>query len=112
MQGDAVLVFHAMAGPQKARVAVDQRWRQQTLLQQRLLAINVEQYLVQERGALADGGFNAGPFARRQDQRQHVQIPGPLDALGVGVDVVGDAVFAHLALHGVIALTHHCRRFA
>ena len=41
-------------------------------------------------------------LSRRDDQREQVERPGPLRAVGIGIDVVGDAVVAHLPfqVHG------------
>jgi hypothetical protein len=88
---------HAVHGPQVARVALHQRAGQQP-------------------APAAAGGRTRRPShgpaggcaaARRlrcwrqlsgDHQREQVQRPGPLRSVGVGIDVVGDAVVAHLAL--------------
>ena len=109
MQGDSVAVLDAMAGAQKSGVVVDQGLRQQAFLQHFLITVHIRQNLVHQGGALDHRCFDARPFVLRQDQRQHIQIPGALHALGVGVDVVGHAVFPYFTLHHFDALTHGFR---
>ena len=111
MQRHVVVVTHAVARAQEARMAMDQRRRQQAFAQHRLLAIHVAQNLVEQRGALDHGRFDAAPFLVRQDQRQHVQVPLARPGAGIGQYVVADAVFAHLALHHLHPLAHHVRCF-
>jgi len=52
------------------------------------------------------------PFLGGNDEGQRVQFPGPVGALGVGVDVVGDAVFLDTPLHEGQAVAHLLRRGA
>ena len=88
---------HAMHGPQIAGVALHQRAGQQPLGQQLLRAIDVGHDAFEQLGALQHAGFDAAPAMRREDQREEVHGPGALRPMGVGIDVVGDAVVAHLA---------------
>jgi len=46
----------------------------------------------------------------RQDHRQHVEVPRPVGAVRIGMNVVGDAVLAHLALHRLQAIAHQLGR--
>ena len=97
---------HAVTRPQKPGVAVDQRRRQQAFLQHLLRAVHVEQDAVQQLGTLRDGAGNLLPLVRRDDQRQRIQFPRPLDTARVGVHVVGDTVFADLPTHRAQPLLH------
>ena len=47
---------------------------------------------------MRDPGRDRVPFVGWQDERQHVEIPRTVEALRVGVDVVGDAAVANGAL--------------
>ena len=96
VQPDAARHWDADAGAQEARVAVDQRRRQQALAQQVLRAVEVAQDAVEQVRALRHCGLDFGPLLGRQEQRQDVEIPGAVDAARVRVDVVGDAVLADL----------------
>ena len=111
MQGHVVMMADRVARAQETRLAVDQRRRQQPFAQHLLLAIHVAKDLVEQGGALDHRRLDAAPFVGRQDQRQGVQVPWPLAAVAVGRHIVGDAVFAHLALHHLVTLAHHARRF-
>ncbi len=94
-------VLDAAAGTQVSRVAIDQRGRQQPFLEQVLLAVYVEQHLVEQRRALHDPSLDAAPFLLGQDHRQEIELPRPVGALRIGVDVVSDAVLAHLFVYRV-----------
>jgi hypothetical protein len=85
-------------------VALHQRGGQQRALQQRARAVQVGHHGVEQARALAHPGLDLRPVLRAHDQRQQVQRPGPLQARrGVGIDVVGHAVVAQLALQVVVA---------
>ena len=94
---------HAVRCTQVARVALHQRRRHQALGQQALRSIGVSHQAVEHTGALFDAGFDLLPALGRDDQRKQVQRPGALRMLGVGVDVVGDAVVTDLALQAFVA---------
>ena len=81
------------------------RWHQ-AVLEQLLRTVDILQHRIQQSGALNDGALDALPFLMRQHQRQHIQIPRPVVATRIGIDVVGNAVFAHLALHRLQTLAH------
>ena len=106
MQGHVARMAHAMGWAQKTGMPVDQGTGQQAFLQQALLAIHIAKNLIEQRGALDHRCLDSGPLGVGQNQRQHVQVPGPLNALGVGIHVVGHAVLAHLAVHCLQALAH------
>ena len=95
-----------MGWTQKTGMPVDQGTGQQAFLEQALLAIDIAKNLIEQRCALDHRRLDSGPLGVGQNQRQHVQVPGPLNALGVGIHVVGHAVLAHLAVHCLQALAH------
>jgi hypothetical protein len=68
--------------------------RQETLAQQALRAVEVGQDQVEQLGALRETGFERLPLARREEQRQGIELPGPVRAPRIAVHVVGDAVLA------------------
>ncbi|MNV69648.1 hypothetical protein D3C71_1625670 [compost metagenome] len=80
-----------------------QRGRNQLVGQQGLRPIDVAQHAVQQGGALAQPLLDGRPVGVVDDKGQQVQRPGPRRPVGVGVDVVGDAVFANLPGHHVHA---------
>ena len=90
--------LHAVHGAQVARMALHQRRRQQALGQQALRAVDVGHHAVEHAHPLQHAGLDLAPAVGRDDQREQVQRPGPLRVGGVGVEVVGDAVVAQLAL--------------
>ena len=89
---------HTGHGAQVARVAMHQRGRQQALGQVGLRAVHISHHGFQQAHALLHTGFDVLPAGRVHHQRKQVQRPGALRALGIGVDVVGHAVVADLAL--------------
>ena len=95
-----------VAGAHEPGVPVDQRRRQQAFAEQALLAVNVDEDLVEQRRALHDRRLDPAPLLLRQDHRQEIQLPRAVGALRIGVHVVGDAVLAHLAVHRVQPLAH------
>ena len=90
--------LHAVHGPQVARMPADQRGRQQAFRQQLLRTIDVGHHAIEHAHALQHAGFDLGPALGRDDQRKEVERPGALRTVGVGVNVVGDAVVANLPL--------------
>jgi hypothetical protein len=84
---------------QVATVAEDDRRRDRAGAQELLRAVDVAEHAVQQVGALRDAGGDLLPLGSRQQQRQRVDFPGPVGAFRIGVDVVGDPVFADLAFH-------------
>ena len=92
--------LHAVHAAQIAGVGMDQRAGQQAFGQQFLRAVNVGHHPVEQAGALADADLDLAPVLRRNQHREQVQRPRALRAVGVGIDVVGDAVVADFALQG------------
>src|SRR5574337_1027717 len=80
--------YGADAGPAEGALAIDQGGGQQTLCQQPLFAIQVRQHGVEQSGSLSHRGRQFGPLLGGHEERQGVQFPGALGALGVAVDVV------------------------
>ena len=84
---------------EKAAVAEHHRRRDRAAAQQILRAVDVLEHAVEQLGALRDAGLDLGPLGGCDQERQRVDFPRPVGALGVGIHVVGDAVLADLALH-------------
>ena len=110
VQPDIARRLDAVAGPQVAVLAIDQRRRQQTLGEQGLRPVEVGQHGVEHGGALGDRHRHLGPLLRRDDQRHRVQGPRPVGPIGRGIDVVGDAVFQDAPVDEFQALAHFVRR--
>ncbi len=110
VQPDSARRRDAAARPQVAVLAIDERRRQQPLGEQFLLAVEIGQDGVEQPGTLGNGGGNPGPFVVRNDQRQRVERPRTIGPLGIGIDVVGDAVFLDPAVYELEPLTHLLRR--
>ena len=83
---------------EEAAVAEDHGGRDRAALHQRLRAVKIAEDAVEQLGALLDPRRDAVPFLGRQHERDRVDFPRPVHALRIGVDVVGDAVLADLAL--------------
>ena len=82
-----------------------------TFGQQPLRAIEVGQQRVQQARALRDARLDGLPLRGRQYERQRIQRPGPIGALRVGVDVVGDAVLDDQAARQLERAPHGVGRF-
>ena len=94
---------NAVTGPQERRVRQRERRRQQSAAQQLLPSVQIEQDQVEQPRALRQSFLEVTPVRRRDQERHHVELPGPIHALGVAVDVVGDAVLADGAARVVAA---------
>ena len=68
------------------------KFRDDAVLQNFLLVINVVQEQVQGRDALGQAAFQVLPFLRRNDARQQVERKNLLRTLRVAIDVEGDAL--------------------
>ena len=88
---------HALHGVQIAGVALHQRGGQHTGLEQALRAIGVGHDVFEQAHALQHARLDLLPAQGVYHQRQQVERPGALGPVGVGVNVVRDAVVAHLA---------------
>ena len=86
---------------QVPRVSQHQRRRQQVLGEQPLRSIAVGHDGREEAGPLRHARLDLRPLVAVQQERHQVERPRPLAAALVLVDVVGDAVVAHLALDGL-----------
>ncbi len=106
MQMDAIRHHRAMHGAQEAALTEDQLRRDEPLLQQGLRAVEIGQDLVEQARTLNQSGLHLGPLFRRDEQRQPVQLPGPLWPAGIAVDVVGDAAVLNLPLCLCLATAH------
>ncbi len=84
----------AVTRPQEARVGEDEGRRQQPVAQQALPAVEVGEDQVEEARALRQAGLEFSPRSGADQQRHEVELPRPVHAARVAVDVVGDAVLA------------------
>ena len=83
-----------------------QRGWQQPELEQLLRAIHVGHYPVQHPHALGHTRLNLLPTRGRQNQGEQVHRPRSLRPARIRINVVGDAVVAHLTRHAGGALVH------
>jgi len=84
-------------GVQVARVALQQRRGQEAARHQALRAVGILHDVLEQLHALAHAALDLLPGFGPDHQREEVERPGALGLLGLGVDVVGDAVVVHLA---------------
>ena len=98
VQPRAIDGLHTVHGTQKTGVSLHQGGGQQGAAQQVAGAIQVGHDGVEQARALQHAGLDVCPIAGAHDHREQVQRPRALRPTCVGVDVVGDAVVAHLAL--------------
>ncbi len=70
--------------------------RQQTFLDQALRAVEVGEHGIEQTRTLGDTGRQMLPLIGSQHMGQQVQLPRAIGALGVGVNVIGHAVFLDL----------------
>ena len=82
----------AVARAQEARVAEHQLGRQQPSSSSALRAVQIGQQRVEQPRALGQARLDAPATRSADDQQRDRRAPGPLHALRVAVDVVGDAV--------------------
>ncbi|MNF45240.1 hypothetical protein D3C84_263680 [compost metagenome] len=109
MQEGAIGGRDALARPEEVVVPVDQLGRQQAIGNQLLWPVDVGQHRVEQARALGNTLGNRLPFLVGYQMRQQVQFPRTVGALGVGVDVVGHAVFLNLPGQQGLALGQLCR---
>ena len=105
VQKDAARGTYPVARAQKPGMAEDERRRQQTGSQQGLRAVDVGGHGVQQPRPLPQAAFELLPLWRLDDQRQDVEAPGTLNAVGGRVDVVGDAVLVDLTDDALLRLS-------
>ena len=98
--------------PEEVRMAEDQFAGQQPFGEQTLLAVQVGQQRVEQPSTLCHAGGDRLPLGGGQQVRQKVQRPGAVGALGIGVDIVGDAVLLDLPFHQGLALAQLLRAAA
>ena len=88
---------------QVARMPQHQRRRQQVGRQQLLRPVGVGHDRGEQLRALRNAGLDAGPLIGFDQVGKDVQRPRPFAAPVVAVNVVGDAIVAHLTLDGAAA---------
>ena len=102
MQKGSLRGTNAMAGPQKIRLPEDHRRRQPARTDEFLRAVTVGENPVQQGRALNQARLERAPFIRRDDKRDRVQLPRPLHAARIAVNIVGDALLMNEALAGFL----------
>ncbi len=63
-----------------------------------LRPVEILQNQIQQLGALNDAGFDESPFVGRNQERNDIDLPGPICPERIAVDVVRDSVLANAAL--------------
>ena len=97
------------AGAQEPGVRIHEIGGQQPIADQGTGAVEIGENEVEQLRALRQAGFDAGPFAAADQQRDGVESPGMIQAVRDAVDVIGRAVTAQHA-HGVaLSLAEHLR---
>ena len=92
--------------PQVARVREDQPRRQQPLAQQPLRPIEIGEDRVEQPRPLGERRAHRLPLGFGRDQRDGIQLPGPIHSARVAVDVVGDAVLVDQPARGFPTARH------
>src|SRR6185503_3419261 len=101
MQEGILRRANAVAGPEKIRLREHKRGRQATGADEFLRTVAVGEYAIDERRALDERRFERRPLVRFKYERHRVDLPGPLDAARVAIDVVGDALLMDETADGV-----------
>src|SRR5437868_4129748 len=84
------------ARTEKSWVAIDQIGRQKAIPEQVLgTSINVAQDKIEQARTLDEPGLNLSPFLGCDEQRDQIQPPGPIGALGVAINIVSHAVLTN-----------------
>ena len=83
-------------------MALDQCRGQHGLPQQLFVTVDVLQDQVEQSGSLYNTRFDLSPLIRANDHGEEVKRPGPLLAVLVGINVVGDAVVTQLAIDALL----------
>lgn len=96
VQPGAARRLHALTGPEEVVVPEHQLGRQQPFGDQFLRPVEIGQDAVEHGCPLRHTGGDLLPFVSRNQVGQQVEFPGPVGTLGVGVDVVGDAILLNL----------------
>ena len=97
--------LHSMGRTVKSAVSVDQMRRQVPFAQQCLGTVQISEDALEHLRPLDDALLDRLPLFGRYHHRQHVQIPRPVMALWIGVDVVSNANFPDLTLGRTKSIT-------
>ena len=89
--------------PQKTGVIIDKFERQQALSNECLGTVDVFEHEVEQFGALRHPSRNMGPVIGLKQHGYGIEFPGVVQAIGVAVYVVCNAVFTQQQLHFLVA---------
>jgi hypothetical protein len=92
------------ARAQIARIGIKQAGRQVPLAEKTLRAVDIGEDGVEQARALNGARLDRAPFGFRDDERDEIERPGTLDALGLAIDGVADAVLPQQAARFVAQL--------
>lgn len=96
----------AAAGTQKTAMVIDEFHGQDALMDQLLFAVYVFEQQVEKSCALGEPGIDEFPVVARDEEGNIVEFPGAVEAIGIAVDIIGDAVFAEEAQGILVAGAH------
>ena len=85
-------------GAKESGVGIGEGGGQATGGEEFLRPVNIAEEEAEKFGPLDDAFFDEAPLVGRDEQRDEVDFPRTADALGIAIDVVGDAVLADAAL--------------
>ena len=89
---------HADHGPQEGRIGVKQFAGKSPVREQGLRAVKIFKNALSKAARWMMPFFDVAPFLCRNQKGKHIDLPGPIGALRIAVDVVGDSVLADAAL--------------
>ena len=100
------------AGALKPRVGEDQVGGDETPADEAAGAVDIGQDQVEQFRALCQAGLDAGPLAAAEQHGHRVELPGPVQAVGCTVDIVGGTVTAQHPDGVALALLQYLRAHA
>ena len=101
MQVAARLLIAPMARTQEPGVFEQELRRQDAFAHEPLWTVEIGEHAFQHGGPLRESSLDTAPLGLGQQQRDRVELPGPLGALTVVVNVVSNAVFPKLPLRAI-----------
>src|ERR1700722_5548125 len=92
MQPATLRQTDSMTRPQEAGVGPQQFWRKDSAEHRIRRTIQIRQQTVQEPRALNQSFADAVPVSTGNQQGNKIQVPGPVEAVRIAVDVMGHAI--------------------